>query len=329
MMTSFGRIALLLVFVCSTALAVPAQPITKTLREYIESHGVDPQGCSSPYLDVQTSSLATLNDAEVYVTAYLARDEKLPCTHAQVELFDKVRGTWSRAELNNPRNTCQGGTIFRIQRTQNAYYLYVHINPTAVETIILSPELEYCSSVWGRFLGEYSDGSLVYFESQPHFLSIRAARILIYDPATEVERLVYPMKPYRAMRLEHMAKVQAIYDSLGRDWFLKHVHHGDSDLFTERVVEFVLNDATDSLALVSEFYETDDLTERYLTTQPLDPEQHAELPKVVYVYRNVRDPEKIDFREALPDDLAQRYGTRKLEEYLEPHMLQTLFDDLP
>lgn len=240
------------------ALHSPAE----TLRQSIVARGIDPTGLDSTNLDKEITSGSALDEADLFLTAYY-RDDGSKTLHGpvQVEMQDKSKHSWRHAEIDTSSVEPSAGSICGIDHSKNGFYLYAHINPSAGVSIILSPSLELRGSVYGSFLGDYADGTVVYANSTVHFASTHPGGVSLYNPKSKADRRIYPMKPYQAVRLGHIAKVKAAYDNLGGEWLRINNNRGDPELFTDYVGKAATSDATDSLAFITSFDNGDTLTE--------------------------------------------------------------------
>lgn len=68
---------------------------------------------------------------------------------------------------------------------------------------------------------------MLYANGVTHFAPTHPAEVSVYNPESKADRKIYPMKPYQAIRLDYVAKVKAVYDKLGRQWFMDKNHQGN------------------------------------------------------------------------------------------------------
>jgi hypothetical protein len=86
-------------------------------------------------------------------------------------------------------------------------------------------------------------------------------------------------------------------------------YHCNPELFNNSLKgSVVISDAGDALAFAAVFND-----------------ETKENPEMIYVFRNVSDAKKIEYREFLARDLAARFGDRPLSDYLQPQYLSDLF----
>lgn len=225
-----------------------------SLAEVLAENGIDLSNIDTPNMDKDITSYQVLNDPNIFCTAYylddgsgrlrgklyihLLRKDQNRWTHGTLD-FETLPGLYSR----------RSGSITRIQYSRDHIYLFAHWTPSAGATLALSNELEFQYALYGWVLAVFDDETVVYERNQVHFAPTHYAEIYIYDPRTERDRKIYPMKPYQRVRLEHIKKIKAAYDERGEDWFRIHNHHMNPELFNNYLGdEVVVNDSTDSLA---------------------------------------------------------------------------------
>lgn len=303
--------------VCATlllfGLAFAVCSSADTLRQTIVAKGVDLTGLNSPNLDKVVTDGEVLDEADLFLTAYYLSDGSGTLNGPiYIEMLDKTKHTWTHKQVDASSVKPHAGSISDITRTKNGIYLFLHCNPSAGTSILLSPSLEFRGLVAGRVLGDYTDGTVVYANNTVHFAPTRPAEVSLYDPKSKRDRKIYPTKPYQAIRLGHIAKVKAAYDKLGEQWFKEHNHHGDPERFSNYIGAAATNDTTDSLVFVTTFE---------------DAETPPRTTQVVYVYRNVHRGAKLQYREILLDDVKREFGDVPLAALLEPQTLEAVFAD--
>jgi hypothetical protein len=396
-----------------------------SLAEVLAENGIDLSSIDTPNMDKDITSYQVLNDPNIFCIAYYLDDgsgslgSKVYIHHLRKDQSKWTHGTLDFKTLPDPYSY-RSGSITRIQYSREHIYLFAHWNPSAGATLALSNELEFQYALYGWVLAVFDDETVVYERNQVHFAPTHYAEIYIYDPHTERDRKIYPMKPYQKIRLDHIKKVKAAYDERGEDWFRIHNHHMDPELFNNYLGgEMVVDDSTDSLAFVivyenEDYWSYEDILRRYnfrklrgsfevsgipailpnsvfsylyidleqirelcqqddvlklfesdrelhkmlqdaLKTERQEGESYRqcflsldanwenpdiwerlweiilwtppgpELTEVVYIYRNVKDSERITYRELLLDDLKKRYADVPISGYLESERLKEIF----
>ncbi len=249
-LSDLGRAGFLILLLFSSSSA-------KTLSEVLQSHHLPTSAQAIPDLRKAITSYKILDDEKVFLIAYYLDDGSGFLKEALlVSRFDKLKRTWRTGEILH-RDVRTGPvdclrSVTRIDFSTQAFYVGTHLNPSAGCTIVVSHELLTRGAVYGWFLGAFSDGSVVYHNSQVHFAPIHFAEISIYDPERDTSTKIYPMKPYQAARIDHLRKVQAVYGDEG--WCRKRNHHCDPDRFDNHLASRVeISDATRALAFVIKF----------------------------------------------------------------------------
>ncbi len=314
-----------LVLACGllTALNLPAE----TLRDCLKAKGIDLTGLDSPNLDKPITSGDQVDDQDVFLTAYYLDDGS---THLhgplQLEMLKKKTKEWLHREISQEHfdgGSIAGGSVIGINHTKNGFYLFAHINPSAGTTIMLSPALEFRDTVFGAFLGDFANGPVVYANSMVHFAPTHPGHVSVYDPTTKSDREIYPMKPYQAIRLAHIAKVKAAYDKLGKDWLRAHNHHGDPEQFSNYIGKAATSDATESLAFIASFDNVESEADECGNLSRC----RDSFTDVVYVYRHVRTKGLTAYREMLMEDVKAKFGDVPLSRLLESKAIEAIFDE--
>jgi hypothetical protein len=178
----------------------------------------------------------------------------------------------------------------------------------------LSNDLKFQDALYGWVLAIFDDEIVVYNNSQVHFAPTYHAEISIYNPDTKKTQMIYPMKPYQKIRLEHIKKVKEAYDK----WLKEGNPPGDPELFDNYVKSDVaINNSTHSLAFVI-CYDNGEISEAFPETTP-------ETMDVAYIYQNVNNGKKMTYKEILLRDLKAKYGDIPISEYLQSERLNEIF----
>ena len=420
----FCLLFLLVIQLCIQPMSGGLLASNPSLAEVLTENGIDLSNIDTPNMGKDITSYQVLNDPNVFCIAYyLDNGSGRMRGKLYIHLLKKDQSKWTHGTLDFetlPGRYSQRSSITRIQYSRDHIYLHAHWNPSAGATLALSNELEFQYGLYGWILAGFEDETVVYQKNQVHFAPTHYAEIYIYDPRTERDRKIYPMKPDKGIRLEHIKKVKAAYDERGEDWFRIHNHHMNPELFNNYLRdEVVVNDSTDSLAFVvvyknEDHWSYEDILRRYnfrklrgsfnasgipatlpdsvfsylytdleqirrlcrpddvlklfegdrelhkmlqdaLKTEKQEGEScrqyflsldanwgnpdiwkrlweiilwtppGPELTEVVYIYRNVKDSERITYRELLLDDLKKRYTDVPTSGYLEPERLKEIF----
>ncbi|MCI0605316.1 hypothetical protein L0156_20220 [bacterium] len=282
-----------------------------TLRDVLKEHGFD----YVPLMDLDLPILGQeISDTEDFFCVGYFIHGADPEIH--VVLFDRRKLQWFETKLNlRESEYCFGSNaITGIQYSKNFVHLETHINPSAGCTLIFTKELQFRKALYGWPLAMFDDETVVYHNSEVHFAPTHPAAISLYNPVTKSAREIYPLKPYQRIRLGHIEKMRQLYSD--EDWCREKNHHCDPESFDDSIGDLEINNETDSLIFQAQF--SGDYWK--------DPEgSEVESLAVIYLYRHVRDPDRVEYREILEKDLKNRFGDHPLSEYLQPAILSRIF----
>jgi hypothetical protein len=247
--------------------------------------------------------------------------------------FEKATNSWLTAEIYEPDPaTVQAaypgiltwtpnepfrlGDLMGVLESNRFYFVEMHTNPSAGWVLIITKELELHDSLNGNIHGVYSDGIVIYSESQIHFAPTHYALIDIYDPTTQESHRIFPQEPYQPLWQQHMETISRAYQELGEAWCRENNHHCDPERFNNSLVgEVAVSEETDSLAFTLAF-----------TSEP-----SLALPetRVVYIFRGVHNPAQLTYREASEEELKQLFGDFTMAGLLEASTLDQIFAHFP
>ena len=286
------------------ALLLAAAPaLAESLADVLRARGIPPGTLPLGHpSDRPITSYAILDDPSQFLIAYYEDDGsgaiRPPLCPPLRQILPPL------AQCGHHRGTCRRGeppllrSVIDIRAIAQAFYLTTHITPSASCTLILSPVPLLQTELNGWFLAAFPDGAVIYHNSMVHFAPTHSAELSLYDPATGESRIIYPLASYQSIRQEHIEKLRAVYDD--PDWCNRLNHHCDPERFTNAINgEDAVNDSTDSLAFIASFYNT---VFAAPGQTPVPPTQ------VLYVYRHVRDPARIEYKEILLSDFQSRFG---------------------
>ncbi len=318
----------------STPSTIPTQPTPTpfllptrpTVRDFITEAGVSPAGLDADVLEQRIIAFEPLNSERSFLLGYFVdslENSELP-NELHFLRFDKATQSWLGTTLQEPERpvgeACHPSVCYRLGvitdylQTPYFYFAYMHSNPSAGWTAVLTPELELNTVLFGRVRAVFADGTAVYNEGIIHFSPTHYALISVYDPDTQESLRIFPIEPHQTLWQARQELVAQTYDILGEDWCRENNHHCDAALFNNYVSsEVVVNDDTDSLAFVVTF----------------SAEFSVDLPdeEVVYVYRGMRNGD-LEFREVSRVELAQLFGSYELTDLLKADRLERIFSEV-
>jgi hypothetical protein len=323
------KLALLILTGAGLAGAWRAQTAPKhTLRQALAESGLTADENVVKNLDQPITSGAVLDDAEQFVISYFVDDGT---SHLNPPLFlnryDRKRKEWKSATLGDARAKWQDmdvdclGSILSITAAGQALYLDTHINPSAGCLLVVSKDLKLQASLYGWLLSRLGDDQLLYQRSEIHFAPVHPAEIAVYDFRTQRDWTIFPAKPDQPVRKARTEQLRRFYEA-HPDWCNQNNDPCDPEYFDSFLDgEVVTNSSDRSLAFVVSYKQ--EQMARGDVQKPSGPE------KVVYVYRNVDDSKKMEYREMLMSDVKARFGDAPLKKLLEPETIEKIFSASP
>src|SRR5262245_3086520 len=130
------------------------------------------------------------------------------------------------------------------KRTLRFVHLGFHINPSAERLLILSSDLRFQKELYGWVVATLPDESIVFHHSQIHFAPTHWLELSVFNPTTLKAKQVYPPKPNQPVRRSFIERVSRAYQERGDEWFMRHNHHMDPELFDSLLVGDVMVNAT-------------------------------------------------------------------------------------
>ncbi|MAT99830.1 MAG: hypothetical protein CL608_22035 [Anaerolineaceae bacterium] len=301
-------------------------PTRPTVGDFISEAGIFPTGLDVDVLEQRVIAFEPLNSERSFLLGYFVdtpEGSELP-DELHFLRFDKATQSWWATTLQEPERpvgeACHPSVCYRLGvitdylETPSFYFVYMHGNPSAGWTAVLTPELELNTVLYGRVRAVFTDGTAVYDESIIHFAPTHYALVNIYNPNTQESRRIFPPEPYQPLWLARQELVAQTYEALGEDWCRENNHHCDPELFNNGISsDVVVNDETDSLAFVITF------SAEFILDLPNE--------TAVYIYRGVRNGD-LQFREASEAELTQLFGSYELADLLEADRLETIFTEV-
>jgi len=150
-----------------------------------------------------------------------------------------------------------------------------------------------------------------------HFAAVHPAELRLYDLKTNRETSLFPRKPAQRIRSEYTATLRDFYRN-HQEWCNKNNDPCDAEVVDSALEgEVAVNDSEHALAFVISYQHVQDFE---------GPVQRPDGPAAVaYVYRDVNDEAKLDYREVLLSELEKRFGRVPLRGLLEPSALREIF----
>jgi hypothetical protein len=232
-------------------LNAPAAAQTETLGQVLERMRLPafpPR--TFPDLDRRITGYATENAPDLLVIAYFlaAADPRSVDDSLRVAVFERATGAWTRGAVDRGNK----GSVLAIHHSARHLFLDTHLTPSAGMVVVLSRALRPVTELQGWLLRILPAGVVLYHGNQVHFAPIHPFALWTWDEATGREALLYPARPYDAVRRRYIDSTRALYARLGDDWFREHNHPMDPEFFGSRLSDtLVTNEAgTDAAFLV-------------------------------------------------------------------------------
>lgn len=300
-----------------------APPKYPTLAQVLATADLKPSADVVNDLDQSITSYAALpDDRDVYLIAYYWN---LPSGMLEDPLrvlsFNRKTQEWKSVQLalGNDQighSECTG-SVLGAHSLSGAFLLDTHINPSAGCLVILDRNLAFQNALYGWYLAAIGDNQIVFERSEVHFATVHPAEVVLYDITTKHETPLFPRKPFQRIRAEYAAKLQEFYRT-HQGWCRENNDPCDAETADSSVRgEVAVNEREHALTFVVSYDRIQDFE---------GPVQKPDGPgEVVYVYRDVSDEAKLDYREMLLSDVEKRFGKVPLRSLLEPATLDEIF----
>lgn len=297
----------------------------KTLRQVLVSQDVPLDGAKPINLDQRVTSEAMLNDSAQVVVAYYRADQTNELNPPLfVDRYDRKQGYWLTTALgdgkaNHPDfDAACAGPVERIQSIAARLAIETLLNPSAACTLLFSEDLKLEGTLFGWVVGKLGDEELIYERSEVHFAPVHPTEFGFYDLRDKRDTVIFPHKPYQSVWRARIEQLREFYRT-HQSWCEANNDPCDPEQFDSSLVgDVTANEKEKALAFVMSFKQIQVFTG---DQKPPGPEQ------VVYVYRNVDDEAKLEYREMLMSEVKERFGNVSLSDLLEPARLAKVFSE--
>jgi len=294
----------------------------QTLRETLTAKHVPIQEAKLTNLDGKISSGAELDEAKQFVIAYyLVERSGNVNPPLYIDRYDRENKTWRSGKLGE--TTAESGNIdvcfgavLDITPLGEELMLDTHINPSAGCVLIVSRDLKHATELSGWVLGHFEDGTLLYHRSQVHFATVHPTEIAVYSEKSKSDFILYPPKPDSPIRSRLTSKLSEFFDT-HHDYCAKANDPCDAETFDSDLDGEVALDEREHAVAFAISYELQGFGQ--IVEKPSGPS------RVIYVYRNVNDEAKVEYRELMPEDVKARFGDVSLQTLLDPQRLNAIF----
>lgn len=305
-----------------------AQGEGKTLREVLTGEQLPADAEKLHNLDKRITSGAELRDASQFVIAYyLHNSSELLNPPLFIDLYDRRTGQWRSGSIESATAHWRDmdvdclGSVWGIKASSDLLFLDTNINPSAGCVLILSHGLQLRSSLCGWLLGQLGPDLLIYRRSEVHFAPVHPAEIALYDFRSKRDETIFPPQTPTAIRQARTAQLREFYKT-NPEWCRKNNDRCDPEEFDSDVqTPIATSDGESSMAfLVS--YEQIQFVQGNVQ-KPSGPKE------VLYLYRRLDVPKKMEFLEMLWSDAKAQFGDIPLQNLLQLGTLEKIFAPPP
>lgn len=220
-----GAVALALV-------AALAQQEPPTLRNFLVlNRAGNVEGLPAGLLDTAINGYAFDDSSPDFFVAFFD-----PARTLHAALLNGATGNWVTETVTVDDALGVGNSIVDVKRGRRYIYLNSHFNPSAGRLLVLSEDLKLRRALDGWLLAIFPDETIVYHRNQVHFAPTHSLEISAFNPGTGQDVLIYPRKPYPAVRRAFIERVSEVYKKRGEDWFREHNHHMNPEMFDSSLV---------------------------------------------------------------------------------------------
>jgi hypothetical protein len=295
-----------------------------TLADVLKQHSIPFPPATIPHLNAKITSFDILDDETEFVIGYYLDNPKNEMrAPLLVTRMNKVNGHWDHAalaeselavtDIKGGANTPCLGSVMKIQRTAQWYFLTLHWNPSAGCFIVLKSDLRVEDARTGGVAATFRSGLVVVDGNMIHFADVHPQTLYLYEPATHKARPLYPQQhdPFRddfSARLE-----ETIDQNLCRtnNWGCM------TDRFTTNLsYPIEINDDTGSIAFRASFE-----PEGFLDRKAVEASGKWYDDDYAYVFRLA----PFRWREFSVYDLKPKFGTDSLRDLISPEMIGKIF----
>lgn len=294
----------------------------QTLRETLTAKHIPIQETKPANLDRKITSGAELDEAKQFVIVYYLVDTSGNLNPPlYIDRYDRENKTWQSGKLGKAAaesgsiDVCFGA-VLDITPLGEELMLDTHINPSAGCVLIASRDLKHATELSGWVLGHFEDGTLVYHRSQVHFATVHPTEIAVYSEKSKSDFILYPLKSDSPIRSRLTSKLSEFFDT-HHDYCAKANDPCDAEIFDSDLDGRVALDERGHAVAFAISYELQGFGQ--IEVKPSGPS------RVIYVFRNVNDEAKVEYRELMPEDVKARFGDVSLQELLDPQRLRSIF----
>lgn len=320
-----GRYQLCVLLLLAAAGPALPQASPQTLRGVLDAKSLPITGAKLANLEKEITGGAEFDDSNQFAIAYYLDDGSGGLNPPLfVDRYDKKKEDWQSGTLFEPQTKAGDldaclGSILAIKASGGRLFLDTHINPSAGCLLVLSHDLKLEANLYGWLLSQLGSDLLIYHRSEVHFAPVHPAEIAVYDLRSKRDVTIFPPKTPTAIREARTTQLREFYKS-NPEWCKKNDDPCVPEEFDSEVQETIATSEANSALAFLVSYEQIQLVEGDVQ-KPSGPKD------VLYVYRLLDDPRKMEFREMLWSDAKAQFGDIPLQNLLQPGMLEKIFAD--
>lgn len=295
-----------------------------TFADVLREHSIPFPPASIPHLNAKITSFDILDDEREFVIAYYLDDPKDPVLRAPllVTRYNKVNGRWDHAALAEAElavtdmkeaNVSCLGSVMKVQRTAEWYFLTLHWNPSAGCFIVLKSDLKVEDARTGGVSATFRSGLVLADGNMVHFADVHPQTLYLYEPATHKAQPLYPQEvdPFRD---DFSARLEKVVD---QNRCMKNNWGCQTERFTvDLSYPIEINDDTNSIAFRASFE-----PEGFLDREQAEASGKWDDDNYAYVFQLA----PFRWREFSVYDLTPKFGTDSLKNLISPEMIEKVF----
>jgi hypothetical protein len=301
---------------------------SQSLKEILTAEGLPLSGAKLANVEKKITRSAQLDDSKQFAIAYYLDDGSgMLNPPLLIDRYDKTNKQWRSgalpdAQTDSPSmdDTCFG-SVLNMRALGGRLFLDTHINPSAGCLLVLSPDLKLEASLYGWLVGQLGPDLLLYQRSEVHFAPVHPTEIALYDLRSKRDETIFPPKAATAVRQARIAQLREFYKP-NTEWCRENDDPCDPESFDSDLEGEVATNESESAVAFLISYEQIQFVQGDLQ-KPSGPKD------VLYVYRRLSDPAKMEFREMPWSDEKTQFGDVPLQKLLQPETLKRIFSEPP
>jgi hypothetical protein len=295
-----------------------------TFADVLKQHSTPFPPATIPHLNSKITSFDILDDEQEFVIAYYLDNPKNELrAPLLVTRLNKVDGRWDHAafaeselavtDIKDSANFPCLGSVMKVQRNAQWYFLTLHWNPSAGCFIVLKSDLRVEDARTGGIAETFRSGLVVADGNMVHFADVHPQTLYLYEPATHKAQPLYPQE-HDPFRDDFSARLEKTVD---QNLCRKNNWGCQTDQFTTDLsYPPEINDDTGSIAFRASFE-----PEGFLERDAAEASGKWDDDSYAYVFQLA----PFRWREFSVYDLKPKFGTDSLKDLISPEMIEKVF----